>query len=378
MMINNFDLKQLVQPLQTWFKENARVLPWRENPCGYYVWISEIMLQQTRVEAVKPYFDRFIRELPNVKALAECPEDKLLKLWEGLGYYNRVRNLKIAANQILEEYDGVIPSEYEELLKLKGIGHYTAGAIASIAYGKAVPAVDGNVLRVISRVTADDSDIMKQSVRTHMEDRLLDLMLTCTDMVDAQIEPNSVVIPAVFNQALMELGATVCLPNGVPRCEVCPWHDLCEARKQERIAELPVKTKAKARRIEEKTVFIIKDGEQLALHKRPNKGLLAGLYELPNIEGHLSEQEVIDYIKEQGYTPIRIQSVCDAKHIFSHVEWHMKGYVVFLQAKEFSYEVKNNDWFFIDAEETKENYAIPSAFVKYTEYLNMTIGKDAI
>ena len=197
-------------------------------------------------------------------------------------------------------------------------------------------------------------------------------------MVDAQIEPNSVVIPAVFNQALMELGATVCLPNGVPRCEVCPWHDLCEARKQERIAELPVKTKAKARRIEEKTVFIIKDGEQLALHKRPNKGLLAGLYELPNIEGHLSEQEVIDYIKEQGYTPIRIQSVCDAKHIFSHVEWHMKGYVVFLQAKEFSYEVKNNDWFFIDAEETKENYAIPSAFVKYTEYLNMTIGKDAI
>lgn len=378
MMINNFDLKQLVQPLQTWFKENARVLPWRENPCGYYVWISEIMLQQTRVEAVKPYFDRFIRELPNVKALAECPEDKLLKLWEGLGYYNRVRNLKIAANQILEEYDGVIPSEYEELLKLKGIGHYTAGAIASIAYGKAVPAVDGNVLRVISRVTADDSDIMKQSVRTHMEDRLLDLMLTCTDMVDAQIEPNSVVIPAVFNQALMELGATVCLPNGVPRCEVCPWHDLCEARKQERIAELPVKTKAKARRIEEKTVFIIKDGEQLALHKRPNKGLLAGLYELPNIEGHLSEQEVIDYIKEQGYTPIRIQSVCDAKHIFSHVEWHMKGYVVFLQAKEFSYEVKNNDWIFIDAEETKENYAIPSAFVKYTEYLNMTIGKDAI
>lgn len=377
-MIDNYDLKQLVLPLQSWFAGNARVLPWRENPCGYYVWISEIMLQQTRVEAVKPYFDRFIRELPNVKALAECPEDKLLKLWEGLGYYNRVRNLKIAANQILEEYDGVIPSEYEELLKLKGIGHYTAGAIASIAYGKAVPAVDGNVLRVISRVTADDSDIMKQSVRTHMEDRLLDLMLTCTDMVDAQIEPNSVVIPAVFNQALMELGATVCLPNGVPRCEVCPWHDLCEARKQERIAGLPVKTKAKARRIEEKTVFIIKDGEQLALHKRPNKGLLAGLYELPNIEGHLSEQEVIDYIKEQGYTPIRIQSVCDAKHIFSHVEWHMKGYVVFLQAKEFSYEAKNNDWIFIDAEETKENYAIPSAFVKYTEYLNMTIGKDAI
>ena len=160
-MIDNYDLKQLIHPLQTWFQSNARVLPWRENPIAYYVWISEIMLQQTRVEAVKPYFDRFIRELPDVRALAECPEDKLLKLWEGLGYYNRVRNLKIAANQIWEEYDGIIPCEYQELLKLKGIGSYTAGAIASIAYGEPVPAVDGNVLRVISRVTADDSDILK-------------------------------------------------------------------------------------------------------------------------------------------------------------------------------------------------------------------------
>lgn len=375
-MIENFDLKQLVHPLQIWFNNNARVLPWRENPTGYYVWISEIMLQQTRVEAVKPYFDRFIRELPDVKALAECPEDKLLKLWEGLGYYNRVRNLKIAANQILEEYDGVIPSEYEELRKLKGIGNYTAGAIASIAYGRAVPAVDGNVLRVISRVTADDSDIMKQSVRSNMEEKLRELM---NEMGQEEL------IPSIFNQALMELGATVCLPNGAPRCEMCPWHDLCEARKQDRISEIPVKKKAKARRVEEKTVFIIKDGEQLALHKRGKKGLLAGLYELPNAEGHLSEQEAIDYIKNQGYMPIRIQPVCDAKHIFSHVEWHMKGYVVFLQAKGFANEEgagiqnkKKSEWFFVDVEQTKDNYAIPSAFVKYTEYLNMTIGKDAI
>ena len=374
-MIDNYELKQLVQPLQSWFAQNARVLPWRENPIAYYVWISEIMLQQTRVEAVKPYFDRFIRELPDVKALAECEEDRLLKLWEGLGYYNRVRNLKIAANQILDNYDGVIPSEYEELLKLKGIGHYTAGAIASIAYGKAVPAVDGNVLRVISRVTADDSDIMKQSVRKHMEAKLLELMS----------EEGSDVIPSIFNQALMELGATVCLPNGAPKCDVCPWHDLCEARKQDKISELPVKKKAKERRIEEKTVFIIKDGEQLALHKRPKKGLLAGLYELPNTEGHLSEDEAIEYIKAQGYTPVRIQPVCDAKHIFSHVEWHMKGYVVFLQAKGFvegdvreEISSQKDDWIFIDVEETKNNYAIPSAFVKYTEYLNMTIGKDAI
>lgn len=378
MMIDNFDLKQLVLPLQKWFGENARVLPWRENPLGYYVWISEIMLQQTRVEAVKPYFDRFIRELPDVKSLAECPEDKLLKLWEGLGYYNRVRNLKIAANQILEEYDGEIPREYEELLRLKGIGHYTAGAIASIAYGKAVPAVDGNVLRVISRVTADDSDIMKQSVRNHMEEKLLQLMR------------ETELIPSVFNQALMELGATVCLPNGAPKCEVCPWGDICEARKQNRIDELPVKTRAKARRIEERTVFIIKDGEKLALHKRPSKGLLAGLYELPNVEGYLSEQEAIDYVEAMGYTPIRVRPACEAKHIFSHVEWHMKGYVIFLQEREFTKTEPSNeevpsktkeektDWLFVNAAETKESFAIPSAFVKYTEYLNLTIGKDAI
>lgn len=376
MRIDNYDLKQLVEPLQSWFKENARILPWRENPLAYYVWISEIMLQQTRVEAVKPYFDRFIRELPDVKALAECPEDKLLKLWEGLGYYNRVRNLKIAANQILEDYDGVIPSEYEELLKLKGIGHYTAGAIASIAYGNAVPAVDGNVLRVISRATADESDIMKLSVRNHMEERLYQLM--------NDVDNKAKVIPSVFNQALMELGATVCLPNGAPRCELCPWREICEARKQDRIAELPVKTKAKARRAEEKTVLIIKDGEQLALRKRPGKGLLAGLYELPNVEGYLSEEEILSFVKEMGYEPMRIQPVGEAKHIFSHVEWHMKGYVVFLQAqgyanKETAIESEKRErWLFVDVEETKENYAIPSAFVKYTEYLNMTIGKDAI
>lgn len=373
-MIDSFDFKKLVQPLQTWFQRNARVLPWRENPLAYYVWVSEIMLQQTRVEAVKPYFDRFIRELPDVKALAECPEDKLLKLWEGLGYYNRVRNLKVAANQILEEYDGVIPSEYEELLKLKGIGHYTAGAIASIAYGKPVPAVDGNVLRVISRVTADNSDIMKQSVKSGMEKVLFQLM--------NDVQYGNSVIPSIFNQALMELGATVCVPNGAPHCDECPWYELCEARKQDRIAEIPVKSKAKARKIEEKTVFIIKDGEQLALHKREKKGLLAGLYELPNTEGHLTEKEAIEYIKKQGYTPVRIQAVTDAKHIFSHVEWHMKGYVVFLQAQEFVKEDRLSrnlqDWIFIDVEDTKDNYAIPSAFVKYTEYLNMTIGKEAI
>lgn len=370
MSIDNYDLRQLVEPLQTWFQKNARVLPWRENPLAYYVWVSEIMLQQTRVEAVKPYFSRFIHELPDVKSLAECPEDKLLKLWEGLGYYNRVRNLKVAANQILDDYAGVIPSEYEELLKLKGIGHYTAGAIASIAYEKPVPAVDGNVLRVISRVTADDSDIAKQSVRNYMEVKLLELM---------QIPS---VIPSIFNQSLMELGATICLPNGEPHCMECPWKNLCEARKQDRIHELPVKQKKQKRRIEKKTVFVIKDGESVALHKREQKGLLAGLYELPNVDGHLSEKEAVRYIEKMGYTPVRIQPLCEAKHIFSHIEWHMTGYIVFIQAAEYQMpDVSSKElspWAFVDVEETKEHYAIPSAFVKYVEYLDMNIGKNAI
>lgn len=367
MRIDDFDLKQLIKPLQNWFQRNARVLPWREHPTAYYVWVSEIMLQQTRVEAVKPYFDRFIRELPDVKSLAECPEDKLLKLWEGLGYYNRVRNLKAAANQIMEQYHGRIPEEYAQLLHLKGIGPYTAGAISSIAYGKSVPAVDGNVLRVISRVTADDSDIMKQSVRTHMEKVLHELMNT---------EENGV-IPSVFNQALMELGATVCLPNGTPCCQSCPWKEFCEARKQDRIMELPVKKKAKARRIEERTVLIVKDGQQLALHKRASKGLLAGMYELPNTEGYLSETEIIEYVRKMGYMPLRVQKACDAKHIFSHVEWHMKGYIVFLQAKEYGHDA-GNEWIFVEPKETKDQYAIPSAFVKYADYLNLTIGMDAV
>jgi A/G-specific adenine glycosylase len=295
-----------------------------------------------------------------------------------LGYYSRARNLHKAA-QLMREHEifklnndninniatestpSVAKGKTPELLNseqifsslrsMPGVGDYTAGAIASIAYGKRVPAVDGNVLRVISRVTADDNDITKQSVKTQMEEKLRELM---------ELEKESL-IPSIFNQALMELGATVCLPNGTPQCMCCPWKELCEARKQDRIWELPVKKKLATRRVEEKTVLIIKDGEKIALHKRPKRGLLAGLYELPNTEGYLSEEEVIEYIIEHGYVPIRIQPICEAKHIFSHVEWHMKGYVVFLQASGFvektdivfeKTEVENENGFHIDKGET--------------------------
>lgn len=360
-MIDDFDLTQITEPLQNWFCSHARVLPWRDQPSAYYVWISEIMLQQTRVEAVKPYFERFIAELPDVQALADCSEDRYLKLWEGLGYYNRVRNLNAAAIQIVEEYHGVIPDSYEELIQLKGIGAYTAGAIASIAYNKSVPAVDGNVLRVISRVCADDSDIMKQSVRNHMQECLQQLM----------IKQQEILVPRIFNQALMELGAMVCVPNGMPHCEECPWYAFCEARIQNRITELPVKKKKAERRKEDKTVFVIRDGEKVALHKRPTKGLLAGLYELVNCEGRLEPQEALQYIESLGYRPIRIVPLADAKHIFSHVEWHMKGYAVLIEEPGREIEPQNsrrqqeNEFLFVEASDARERYAVPSAFAAY-------------
>lgn len=362
-MIDEFNLGKLVAPLQKWFRENARELPWRKEPTPYHVWVSEIMLQQTRVEAVKPYFARFTRELPSVEALAGCPEDKLLKLWEGLGYYNRVRNMQEAARQVMEEFAGKIPEDYETLLTLKGIGNYTAGAISSIAYGKKAPAVDGNVLRVISRVTGDDSDIMKQSVRKHMEQKLFSLM-----------EEDNELVPGVFNQGLMELGAVVCVPNGKPHCEQCPWESLCVAREKGLIEVLPVKNTKKARRIEQMTVLLIRDGEKVVLHKRPTRGLLAGLYELPNFSGHRNSEEVVSYVKSLGFSPLRIKPIGPAKHIFSHVEWHMEGYMVFVGEME----QKKNEWLLVDVEEARNSYAIPAAFSKYAEYINMPIGKDAL
>lgn len=353
-----FDLNMITDPLIHWFEENARVLPWRDEPAPYRVWVSEIMLQQTRVEAVKPYFERFMTALPDIKSLAECPEEKLLKLWEGLGYYNRVRNMQIAAKTVMEEYDGILPADYEKLLALKGVGSYTAGAIASIAYGIPVPAVDGNVLRVISRVTADDADIMKASVKAAMEKELLAVM------------PKGKA--GIFNQALMELGAIVCLPNGEPLCEQCPWYKLCRARSERRIHEIPVKSKTKPRKIEKRTVLLIKAEESVLLHKRPEKGLLAGMYEFPNVEGHLDEDEVIAYTKKLGLTPIRLKRLCEAKHVFSHIEWRMTGYAVLIDETETAYK----DMLFVEPAETEEHYPIPAAFSRYTAYMNIRLGNE--
>lgn len=375
-MLETMELKELMTPLLEWFTAHARVLPWRELPTPYRVWVSEIMLQQTRVEAVKPYFERFTSALPDVFALAACPEDELLKLWEGLGYYNRVRNLQKAAVQVVEEYGGVIPSEYEELLKLKGIGHYTAGAVASIAYGGYVPAVDGNVLRILTRVTADDTDIMKQSFRTAVERALLAMMqeLKIPDGLKRRLRDGN--IPGALNQALMELGATVCVPNGAPFCGECPWENFCLAKKEGRIGELPVKSKAKARKIEARTVLILRDGDKVAIRKRPDRGLLAGLYELPNVEGKLSQEEVLGLVKEMGLEPIRIQRLSSAKHIFSHIEWHMDGYAVLLEGGLPQKGEHQQPFIFVEAEDAKERYAIPSAFAAYAGYMNILLGNE--
>lgn len=375
-MLKDIELTKLVEPLLEWFVGNARELPWREEPTPYRVWVSEIMLQQTRVEAVKPYFARFMTALPDVEALADCEEDKLLKLWEGLGYYNRVRNLQKAARQIMSEYDGKLPADYDELLKLKGIGNYTAGAIASIAYGKCVPAVDGNVLRILTRVSADNTDIMKQSFRNEVERELYGMMqeMDIPDSLKVQLKDENV--PGALNQAMMELGATVCLPNGAPHCEECPWREFCEARRRDSIDELPAKSKAKTRRIERRTVLILREGDKVAVRKRPNKGLLAGLYELPNVEGSLGQDEVLELVKQMNFAPIRIQKLEDAKHIFSHVEWHMNGYAILVEEADMSDMKKNEEIFFVDAEDANERYAIPSAFVAYVKYMNIKLGNE--
>lgn len=370
-MLKDLELKPLAEPLLRWFLENARVLPWREDPTPYRVWVSEIMLQQTRVEAVKPYFDRFMGALPTVSDLAACPEDQLLKLWEGLGYYNRVRNLQRAAVQVKERYGGELPHTYEELLKLSGIGHYTAGAVASIAYGQKVPAVDGNVLRVLTRVTADDGDITKQSFHRKVEEHLAGLLEEISIPGELKVQLCQGNVPGAFNQALMELGATVCVPNGAPLCGECPWGAFCMARQTGRVAELPVKRRAKERRCEERTVLIIRDGDKVAIRKRPQTGLLAGLYELPNVKGHKSEDEVLSLVKEMNFAPLRIKRLVDAKHIFSHIEWQMWGYAILVEEPE-----SDGELLFVDTVDAGERYAIPAAFAAYAEYLDIRLGSE--
>lgn len=348
-----YDYSETIEYLLHWYDYNRRILPWREDPKPYYVWISEIMLQQTRVEAVKSYFERFITNLPDVAALAKAEDDKLMKLWEGLGYYSRARNLKKAANVIMEQHGGVLPADYNELLKLPGIGSYTAGAIGSIAYSLPVPAVDGNVLRVMKRIAGSFDDITKDKVKKELEADLREIM------------PKD--RPGDYNQSLMELGATVCLPNGRPLCEKCPVMHLCKAFHQDKQMQIPVKSPKKARRLEDKTVFVIEYQGTYGIRKRDEKGLLAGLWELPNVNKKMSYDMLEDYLKENGIQVQAITKLEESKHIFSHIEWHMFGYYLKLrERKELPFE--NVIW--VKEEEIKEVYSLPTAFDAYRKVIN--------
>lgn len=342
-------LEACVPLLLHWHRQNRRILPWRVDPTPYSVWVSEIMLQQTRIEAAIPYYARFMARLPTVEALAAVPEEELLKLWEGLGYYSRARNLKKAAGQIVSDWGGQLPRTAEELRTLPGIGDYTAGAIASIACGQPSPAVDGNVLRLVLRLTASREDALSPKTRGRITDLL------------RQVYPSGQEA-GLLTEGLMELGETVCLPLGKVWCDACPLAALCLARERGEASRLPVRNAKKARRIEERTVLLLTCGEKYALRRREDRGLLAGLWEFPNREGWQSAEELRVWLEKLGAAPLDLEPCGEARHLFSHVEWHMRGFRVRCdrEAEAFQWQT---------AAEIRQSYAIPSAFRFYLKQL---------
>lgn len=337
-------LPRLPEPLLAWYRENARDLPWRRTRDPYRIWVSEIMLQQTRVAAVLGYYARFLEAFPSVEALAAAPEDRLMKLWEGLGYYSRARNLQKAARLVAER--GSFPDTYEGLLALPGIGDYTASAIASAAFGRREAAVDGNVLRAVARITDCHDDILDPKVKKAVRDQVQAVMPEDGESI------------RIFNQAAMELGATVCVPNGPPRCGGCPARSFCLGRLRGTAETLPVKAAKKARRVEEKTVFLLLRDGKTALRKRSGTGLLAGLWEFPNVEGTLTEATAPSAVASWGLEPKAWKNRLTARHIFTHVEWHMTGYTLEVAGEG------PEDFVWADAEGLEE-HAVPSAFARY-------------
>ena len=338
----NEKLKSCLPLVIQWYAQNGRPLPWRQEPSPYHVWLSEIMLQQTRIEAVIPYYRRFLREFPTVEALAGAEDERLMKLWEGLGYYSRARNLKKAAALLTERYGGALPQKAEELKKLPGIGDYTAGAIASIAYGQPEPAVDGNVLRVMTRLLADDGDIMQADTKKRITALLRQSYPSGKDA-------------ALLTEGLMELGETLCIPKGVPDCAQCPLREHCLAHQSGREEQFPVRTPPKARRAEERTVFLLCNKGRYAIRRRPERGLLAGLWEFPNCEGKLSAEEAAARAESLGLTVTACAPCAAHTHVFTHVEWHMEAYLLNCAGE-------GGDFLWKSPEEIARNYSIPTAF----------------
>ncbi len=342
------------EALAAWFPKNRRAMPWREDPSPYHVWISEIMLQQTRVDTARPYYERFLSSLPDVKSLAECPEERLLKLWEGLGYYSRALNLKKAA-LALSDRDYEIPADFDGLLKLPGIGRYTAGAVSAIAFGRPEPVVDGNVLRVMTRLNEDRGNIDDPAFRRAMEEDLRTFLRT---------HPAD---PSVFDQGLMEIGATVCVPNGAPHCESCPFRGFCEACLQGLTDEIPVRAPKKAREKADLTVLILKEEERVGLVKRPEKGLLARLTGFPAAEGRLDPEEARKYIEKMGFSVFRIERLPDKGHVFTHVEWRMTAYFAEVRRKgpEPGGTLREGEIFFLPYGKLETDAPRPAAFRKW-------------
>ena len=335
----------IAAPLLAWYDENKRDLPWRQNVSPYTTWISEIMLQQTRVAAVLPYYQRFLEAFPTVEALANADEQQLLKLWEGLGYYSRARNLHKAAKEIVQR--GGFPQTYADILTLSGIGEYTAGAIASIAFGQKVSAVDGNVLRIAARLGSFTDNVLDPKFRR-----------TVRELMDEAVSAER---PGAFNQALMDLGATVCLPKN-PQCSQCPLQPMCLAYAQNRQKELPVRISKTKKRTEELTVFLLLQDGRVALRQRPASGLLASLWEYPHTAGALDETAAAAQLAAWGLAPHRWVKRLQFHHIFTHIRWEMTGYVV---------EVSGSgeaDWLWADSNE-RELRPVPSAFEKLTQEL---------
>lgn len=332
----------LNEKLLYFYDHSKRVLPWRNNKNPYYIWISEIMLQQTRVEAVIPYFNRFIESLPTVYDLANVEMDRLLKLWEGLGYYSRARNLQIAAKDIVENFNGLVPKTKKELESLKGIGPYTSGAILSIAYEKRVAAVDGNVLRVFSRYYGIKEDIKDVKTKKVIHQLVYDSLPTYRN--------------GDYNQAIMELGATLCRPNGKPLCEECPIKEKCFAYNNELQSLIPFQSKKTKRKSERKTIIVMEYDNQFAVVKRPDHGLLASLYEFIVLDDEYSIEEISKQYKGT------ITEIGDSKHLFTHKIWHMKGYHVLLEEIEEGYQ-------FVSLEDILSKYSIPNAYKKYKNFI---------
>ena len=346
-------MNPIAPPLLAWFYKNQRSLPFRTQPSPYRVWVSEIMLQQTRVAAALPYYERFMAELPTPADLAACPPDRLDKLWEGLGYYSRVRNLQKAARIVGSQYGGQLPADYEALRALPGVGDYTAGAIASISFGLPVPAVDGNVLRVFSRLYADGGDVTSPAVKRAFTARVM------------EHQPQDK--PGDYNQALMELGALVCVPNGAPLCEKCPLAAVCRARAAGTAPELPHKAAPKPRRTEPVTLALLESPAGFLLQQRPEKGLLAGLWQPVLWEGEaLAAGEVLARLRAMGLDTgcAAPDALPAAKHIFSHIEWHMSGILLHLPAQS---APAGCVW--ASREALQAEYTLPGAFKSYKKLM---------